>query len=412
MAIQFSKHKYIPLEEIVANFPNDLSNGTSPDKLLEALGHYDVLSETIEAGDMNNVTAAITQGHIVLVSINLDTFAERGADWGEGSTESWEDSHWNRYYDYGGGHWLVVKGIVQDPDWEANPDQLWVVTYDPNVFPGVFTRDSRYWYKNGEPKGKERYYSYAEFENAFHATAIEIINEEQLDQNELSQGLIAYYPFDGNANDMSGNQYHGISRGAILTSDRFGNLESAYRFDGENDLIALPKNLDLIDTDFTISAWISPTSYGKLSPTSNSCVSMIVAYRHRSHANGSPRNSGLHFSLSRDNGCGDNSYLSTSFKDSNYLYNGIGYKYDKHDWFLYTVTRDSEEMALYINGIEFNRKEVSGEVVYENPMHIGTMIGANYRDGRYFFPFEGDIDEVRIYNRALSVSEVCALYSQ
>jgi hypothetical protein len=49
-----------------------------------------------------------------------------------------------------------------------------------------------------------------------------------------TNGLVAYYPFDGNANDSSGNGYNGIVVGATLTTDRFGNADRAYAFTGSN----------------------------------------------------------------------------------------------------------------------------------------------------------------------------------
>ena len=52
-------------------------------------------------------------------------------------------------------------------------------------------------------------------------------------------GLIAYYPFNGNAHDETGNGYDGTVSGATLSDDRFGNLQSAYSFDGVNDKIVI-----------------------------------------------------------------------------------------------------------------------------------------------------------------------------
>ena len=49
---------------------------------------------------------------------------------------------------------------------------------------------------------------------------------------DISDGLVAHYPFSGDANDQSGNNHHLENRGATLTSDRFGMKESAYAFDG------------------------------------------------------------------------------------------------------------------------------------------------------------------------------------
>ncbi len=53
----------------------------------------------------------------------------------------------------------------------------------------------------------------------------------------LSDGLVAYYPFNGNANDESGNGNNGIVHGATLTADRSGNANSAYSFNGIDNYI-------------------------------------------------------------------------------------------------------------------------------------------------------------------------------
>ena len=55
----------------------------------------------------------------------------------------------------------------------------------------------------------------------------------------LKEGLVAYYPFNGNANDESGNGNHGYLNGVTLSSDRFGESGKAYGFDGENNFIEI-----------------------------------------------------------------------------------------------------------------------------------------------------------------------------
>ena len=57
-----------------------------------------------------------------------------------------------------------------------------------------------------------------------------------------ASGLIAYWGFDSNANDYSGNGNNGIVNGSSLTTDRFGNSNSAYSFDGINDFISIPSS--------------------------------------------------------------------------------------------------------------------------------------------------------------------------
>ncbi len=54
---------------------------------------------------------------------------------------------------------------------------------------------------------------------------------------DLNDGLISYHPFNSNANDETGNGHDGTVYGAALTTDRFGNPDSAYRFDGIDDYI-------------------------------------------------------------------------------------------------------------------------------------------------------------------------------
>ena len=64
---------------------------------------------------------------------------------------------------------------------------------------------------------------------AIFVMAFSFDNEQTLAQ---STGLVAYYPFSGNANDSSGNGHHGTVNGAILTTDRLGDADHAYSFDG------------------------------------------------------------------------------------------------------------------------------------------------------------------------------------
>jgi hypothetical protein len=67
-------------------------------------------------------------------------------------------------------------------------------------------------------------------------------------------GLLGCWPFNGNANDESGNSNHGIVNGANLTSDRKGVPNNAYLFDGENDLITIKSSNKLIlESSFSMS---------------------------------------------------------------------------------------------------------------------------------------------------------------
>src|SRR3990170_4735591 len=74
---------------------------------------------------------------------------------------------------------------------------------------------------------------------------------------KTENGLVAFYPFNGNANDESGNGNNGVVNGATLTTDRLGKADSAYSFDGVNDYIGQKETLSVVNT-FAISVWINP----------------------------------------------------------------------------------------------------------------------------------------------------------
>ena len=77
-------------------------------------------------------------------------------------------------------------------------------------------------------------------------------------QSFLTNGLVAYYPFHGNANDASGNGNNGTVDGATLIADRFGNANSAYSFNGTNGDILLPETLfGPTIPACTVSVWLT-----------------------------------------------------------------------------------------------------------------------------------------------------------
>ena len=78
----------------------------------------------------------------------------------------------------------------------------------------------------------------------------------QVPSHVPTNGLVGYWPFNGNAQDESGNLNHGIVNGATLTTDRNGVANKAYSFDGVNDNIFINNNFFNIGwNEFTISIW-------------------------------------------------------------------------------------------------------------------------------------------------------------
>jgi len=75
-------------------------------------------------------------------------------------------------------------------------------------------------------------------------------------QKKINSGLVAYYPFNGDARDYSGNDNHGVVDGPVLTTDRFGKENCAFSFDGEKATIeANVKGMPAIDSPQSFSWW-------------------------------------------------------------------------------------------------------------------------------------------------------------
>lgn len=106
--------------------------------------------------------------------------------------------------------------------------------------------------------------SYAFNKNQEAATTLkDIVNRFATKyQTYPTNGLVAYYPMNGNANDESGNAYNGTVAGAVLTTDRFGAANRAYSFDGVNDSITIGDVLDIGLSDFSFGGWFNTTTAG------------------------------------------------------------------------------------------------------------------------------------------------------
>ncbi|VFM96417.1 MAG: Concanavalin A-like lectin/glucanases superfamily protein [Candidatus Kentron sp. G] len=203
----------------------------------------------------------------------------------------------------------------------------------------------------------------------------------------LSDGLVAYYPFNGNANDESGNGNDGTVNGATLTEDRFGNAGSAYSFNGIDNYIDCG-NADILNINdtITLSAWINHTT-GEPINWEDMFMKGNTTY-------------GFQFNS------GDDSFvfhLTTS-----------GWKNLSSDikplagvWYHVVGTYDGEQQKIYVDGVLKNIDTWSESInVTDDPLTIGYKVAS---DNSYF---NGVIDEVRIYNRPLSETEVQTLYNE
>jgi len=214
-------------------------------------------------------------------------------------------------------------------------------------------------------------------------------------QSWLTNGLVAYYPFNGDANDESGNGNNGSISGAVLTADRLGATNKAFRFNGASDRIsASVASLPLGNSPRSMTAWIKPDSDAYP-------VNGVVHY-------GSGDCNGLMFGISFSKGLGGTSN-----------YNNIGFWGGCQDYFanLFTpsnqwsfvaATYDGSSIRLYVN--EFSETNAIGPL---NALNSQLWIGAETINAGASFRgfFKGAIDQVRVFSRALSDTEVKQLYT-
>ena len=84
-----------------------------------------------------------------------------------------------------------------------------------------------------------------------------IIASFAIAQGSLDSALVAYYPFNGNANDETGNGHNGTVNGGILTNDRFNQQDNAYTFPNLHNNIVLDNTASMnLESGFTLNAWV------------------------------------------------------------------------------------------------------------------------------------------------------------
>jgi hypothetical protein len=217
-----------------------------------------------------------------------------------------------------------------------------------------------------------------------------------------TNGLVGWWPFNGNANDESGNGNNGAVNGALLTQDRNGSTNSAFSFDGISNNITVPHSNSLdLNIPLSISAWIKVDAY----PNDGNEHYFISKF------SGGPGNAmqGFHAAFSDWNN-GD--YLFWRYRNNTTSnWGGVSSSYtdfpNEGNWFQIVLTTDGVNDKFYVNGNLINSAPSS--ILGLNSADLLFGQDQNYSSASR--NFAGNLDDIGIWNRTLTEQEITDLFN-
>ncbi len=293
------------------------------------------------------------------------------------------------------GNPITARGIV----WSTSPNPTVALTTKTSDSLGTGTFTSTL---NGL-KQNTTYYIRAYATNKNGTTYGNEINFKTLNI-DISTDLVAYYPFSGNANDISGNENNGTVMGGVsLTSDRLGKLNKAYAFPGNsNSYIECGSSNSLkITGPITMSAWIYLDG-GYFNPR-------VLNYGNEG--------SGTNYQISMTGNSNVNRFIDGGIAMRNGQgaffccgSQGNGINIPALSWQHIAFTVDNFGVAKsYLNG-KLTRT-IQGTPVNELN-YSNTTLNIGRKNQSAFDAFGGKLDEIRIYKRALTDEQINYLYTE
>lgn len=217
-----------------------------------------------------------------------------------------------------------------------------------------------------------------------------VIEEKRIQRHTLTQlclpGLVAYYPLDGDPDDYSGNDYHGSLTGSLPAINRFGEDDAALDFNGTSDYAEIPTPTLSGLTQGSFSAWtyFNGNSFGtivdKTVTGSKNYFQLLVQNE----------NAKLRLIMDRPSGS-----EATLFSNQEITAN---------QWYHFVVAWDGDTVKMYINGVLDNQLASAADIDDNNvPILLGKVEDETRK-------LNGRLDDVMIYERALSAAEILQLY--
>jgi len=216
-------------------------------------------------------------------------------------------------------------------------------------------------------------------------SAVAVLTVQLNAQSSPTNGLVAYYPFNGNANDESGNGNNATNQNATLCPDRFGNPNSAFFFNGTNATLWGTNSFLNIGADYTMSIWFATWDTN-------------LAYQQMIGTLPNPAiDLSYNLPLNGAQGCVELSIGDGGTWLQPTQQHGPRQDYAPNQWYQVVAMKSGSSYSTFVNGVldaSFGRS--SGSLL------VTLLFGAG---------FYGGLDDIRVYNRALTTNEVQQLYA-
>jgi hypothetical protein len=219
--------------------------------------------------------------------------------------------------------------------------------------------------------------------------------------SSLTTKLIAYYPFNGNVNDVSGNNNDGTIYGTVAaTTDRLGLPNSAYSFDGATGYIAIPGSAFTYNNDFSVSFWIRPSA----------TQLQYATIMEKSHGGAA-----ISWSLEGNGAVNSNTYALYYGSGGTWI-NPVAVALAASVWAHVVIVKSDFTVTVYLNGAIQSSGTATAKIITTCAANLPLILGA-WNSAQTQPPagitryFTGSLDDLLFYNRTLSAPEVSLLFS-
>jgi len=224
-----------------------------------------------------------------------------------------------------------------------------------------------------------------------------------------TNSLVGWWPFNGNANDESGNNLNGSVLGANLTSDRNNINNASYDFSflnagwgSQNNEVYIPDSPLLDVNQITVSVWIYPRSYFWPGDPNNPNSTILNRFQY-GYSNPNGQAWGIGFNATSvtggivgTNGTGGSSAVSNTALTLN-------------QWHHIVMTYDLSNIKLFVDGVLSATQPYNGAM--NTSGNSGISIGESNQANGYWTYTDGKIDDIGMWSRALTQQEISTLYN-